>query len=102
MRWTPILVDIAVVIVVWTATLALARQLRTRLTLDSSPRNVRSYHLDLAGLICATTGFTCFIAWLLTDAVGPHWLQALARPAAGILIAIAAALAGWAAWVRAR
>ena len=101
MRWTPILVDIAVAIVVWTAVLALERQLRARMTADPSPRNVRSYRLDRAGLICAAAGFTFFIVWLMTDAVGPHWLQTLARPAAAILIAVAAGFSGWAAWVRA-
>ena len=102
MRWTPILAESAAAIAVWTAVLALARQLRARTTADPSPRNVQSYHLERAALICATTGFTFFIAWLITDAVGPHWLQILARPAAAILIAVAAGLSGWAAWVRAR
>lgn len=102
MRWSPILFEVAVAIAVWTAVLALARQLRARMTADPSPHNVQGYHLDRAGLICATTGVTFFIAWLMADAVGLHWLQTLARPAAGILIAVAAALSGWAAWVRAR
>jgi hypothetical protein len=102
MRWTPILVDVAIAIVVWTAVLGLERRLRARMTADPSPRSVQSYHLDRTGLICAAAGFTFFIAWLITDAVGPHWLHALARPAAGVLIAVAAALSGWAGWVRAR
>lgn len=102
MRWTPILLDVAIAIVVWTVVLRLRRQLRVRVAADPSPREVRSYHLDSAGLLCVTAGFTFFIAWLITDAVGPHWLNALSQPAALILIAIGAALSGSAAWVRAR
>jgi len=102
MRWTPILFDVAAAIGVWTAVLALERRLRARMTADPSPRNVQSYHLDRAGLISATAGFTFFLAWLVTDTAGPGWLHALSRPAAGILIAVAAALSGWASWVRAR
>ena len=102
MRWSPILLDVVVVIVVWTAVLRLERQLHARVAADPSPREARSYHLDSAALLCATAGFTFFIAWLVTDALGPHWLHTLARPGAAILIAVGAALAGGAAWVRAR
>ena len=102
MRWTPILFDVAIVIAVWAAVFKLQRQLSARVAANPLPRAVRGCHLDRAALICATTGFTFFIVWLITDAVGPHWLHALSRPAAVILIAIGAALSGCAAWIRAR
>jgi len=101
MRWTPILFDVAAAIGVWTTSFRLERHLRAQMTADPSPRSVRSHQLDRVALFCATTGFTFFLAWLITDAVGPGWLHMLARPATGVLIAIAAALSGWAAWVRA-
>jgi len=102
MRWTPILFDVAVASGVWTASLRLERHWRAQVTADPSPGNTRSYHLDRAALFCATTGFTFFLTWLITDTVGPGWLHVLARPATGVLLAVAAALSGWAAWIKAR
>ena len=101
MRWTPILLDVALVIAVWTAVFWQRRHLRARVVADHSPRKVRSYHLDSAALLCVAVGFTSFIAWLITDAVGPHWLHTLLEPAVVILIAMGAALSGCAAWIRA-
>lgn len=102
MRWTPIILDFAIAIAVWTLVLRIERQWRARVAADASPREVRSYELQRAGVICATAGFTFFLAWLISDSVGPHWLHTLSRPAALILIAVGAALSGYAAWVRAR
>jgi hypothetical protein len=83
MRWT--LLDFAIVIAMWTAV-----------------REVRSYDLQRAGVICAALGVTFFVAWLISDSLGPQWLHTLSQPAALILIAVAATLSGYAAWVRAR
>jgi len=100
MRWT--LLDFAIVIAMWTAVLLVERRWRARVVADASPREARSYDLQRAGVICAALGVTFFVAWLISDSLGPHWLHTLSQPAALILIAVGGILSGYAAWVRAR
>jgi hypothetical protein len=100
MRWT--ILDFVIVIAMWTAVLSVERQWRARMASDASPREVWSYDLQRAGVICAALGVTFFVAWLISDSLGPRWLHTLSQPAALMLIALSAALSGYAAWVRAR
>jgi hypothetical protein len=58
--------------------------LRAQRTADSSPGSMWSHQLDRLALFCAATGFTFFLAWLVTDTLGPGWLHTLARPATGV------------------
>jgi hypothetical protein len=99
MRWPPIILTLALAIALWTVVLRTVRQRRARVAADPSPRGVRSYRLHAAGLMSATVGVTWFFAWLLTDALGPHWLHALSLPAALVFIAVGAVLSGYAGWV---
>jgi hypothetical protein len=46
------------------------------------------------------TGVTWFMAWLIGDAIGPHWMHTLALPATLIFIAVGAVLSGYAGWIR--
>ena len=90
---------LVIVVALWAAVLWTVRQRRARVAADPSPRGVRSYRLHAAGLMSATVGVTWFFAWLLTDALGPHWLHALSLPAALVFIAVGAVLSGYAGWV---
>jgi len=40
-----------------------------------------------------------FMAWFVSDAIGPQWLHSLSLPAALLFIAIGAGLSGYAGWV---
>jgi hypothetical protein len=99
MRWPPVLFDLAVAIVMWTVVLRSIRQRRLRVAADPSPRRVRGYRLHTAASISGTVGATWFIAWLVSDAIGPQWLHSLSLPAALLFIVIGAGLAGYAGWV---
>jgi hypothetical protein len=99
MRWPPVLFDLAVAIAMWTVVLRLIRQRRMRIAADPSPRRVRGYRLHAAASISATVGITWFIAWLVSDAIGPQWLHSLSLPVALLFIVIGAGLSGYAGWV---
>jgi hypothetical protein len=99
MRWPPIILDLALAIAVWTAVLWTVRQRRARVAADPSPRAVRSYRVHTVALICVTVGVTWFFAWLISDAIGPHWLHTLSLPAALIFVAVGSLLSGYAGWV---
>jgi len=99
MRWPPIILTLALAIALWTVVLRTVRQRRARVAANPSPRAVRSYRLHTAGLMSATVGVTWFSAWLLTDALGPHWLHTLSLPAALVFIAVGAVASGYAGWV---
>jgi hypothetical protein len=87
------------VIAAWLAVLWTLRRRRARLAADPSPREMRSYRLGAGAAICAMAGVTWFVAWLVSDALGPHWLHTLSLPPALILIAVGAVLAGYAGWI---
>ena len=99
MRWRPILFDLAVVIVMWTIVLVFTRQRRLRVAADPSPRRMRGHRLHTAALISVAVGFTWFIAWFVSDAIGPQWLHSLSLPTALVFIAAGAVLAGYAGWI---
>lgn len=99
MRWRPILFDLAVVIIMWTVVLVLMRQRRRRVTGDPSPRRIRGYRLHTAASISVAVGVTWFIAWFVSDAIGPQWLHSLSLPTALVFIAAGAVLAGYAGWI---
>jgi hypothetical protein len=98
----PIVGDVAVTVAMWTAVLTIERRWRTTATADASARDVRSYDIQRAAVMCVTVGVTCFIAWLVTDSVGPRWLNNVLPVAALILIAVGAVVSGYAAWMKAR
>ena len=98
MRW-PLIGDLVVVIALWTAVLWTVRQRRARVAAAPSPRAVRSYRLHTVAVLCVAVGVTWFIAWLISDTIGPHWLHALSLPAALIFIAGGSVLSGYAGWV---
>jgi hypothetical protein len=99
MRWSPIIFDLALVVAVWVAVLVTLRRARARLTPDLSSEEMRSRRLEAAAAISATVGFTWFVVWLASDAIGPHWVNALSMPATLTFIAGGAVLAAftWAA-----
>lgn len=99
MRWPPIIVTVAITIAVWAAVLRLAHLRRARVAADTSPRAVLAYRVHTAAMISVTVGFTWFSAWLISDAIGPHWLHSLSLSAAAIFIAVGAVLSGYAGWV---
>ncbi len=99
MRWRPIILNFALLVVVWATVLRIVRQGRTRMAADASPREVRSHRLHTVAAISATVGVTWFSAWLITDATGPHWLHTLSAPGTLIFIVVGVALAGYTAWV---
>ena len=99
MRWPPILFDVAAAIGIWTVVLVSIRQRRLRVAADPSPRSVRGYRLHTVALISVALGVTWFIAWLVSDSLGPQWLHSLSLPAALLFIALGAALSGYAGWV---
>src|SRR5215467_12604932 len=102
MRWPVVLfdlVDLAVVIVMWTLVLMLMRQRRRRVAADPSPSRIRGYRLHTAASISVAVGVTWFIAWFVSDTIGPQWLHTLSLPAALLFIAVGAALSGYAGWV---
>ena len=99
MRWRQILFDLAVVIVMWTVVVVLIRQRRRRVAADPSPHRIRGYRLHSAASISVAVGVTWFIAWFISDAIGPQWLHSLSLPAALVCIAAGAVLAGYAGWI---
>ena len=99
MRWPPVLLDLAVVITMWTVVLVLIRQRRKRIAADPSSRRMRGYRLHAAASISVAVGVTWFIAWFVSDAIGPQWLHSLSPPAALVFIAAGAVLAGCAGWI---
>jgi hypothetical protein len=99
MRWRTIILDLALIVAVWTGVLMLVLRRRARMAADALPRAVLGYRLHTAAAISATFGVTWFSAWLISDANGPQWLHSLSLAAAVIFIAIGAVLAGYAGWV---
>jgi hypothetical protein len=99
MRWRTIILDLALIVAVWTGVLMLVLRRRARMAAHASPRAVLGHRLHTAAAISATFGVTCFSAWLISDATGPQWLHSLSLAAAAIFIAIGAVLAGYAGWV---
>ena len=98
MRWPPILLDLALVIAVWTVVLAMLRQQRARATAPGSQRAVRGARAQTVAAISATVGVTWFVAWFISDALGPRWLHTLSLPASLLFIAAGAVLSGYAGW----
>ena len=98
-RWRLILFDFVAVIAIWTVVLVFTRQRRRRVAADPSPRRIRGYRLHTVALISVAAGFTWFIAWFVSDALGPQWLHSLSLPTALVFIAAGAVLAGYAGWV---
>ena len=98
MRWSPIIFDVALTILVWAAVLMALRQHRARVAALSSPDAVRSRRLHEAAAVTATIGVTCFVAWFITGTTGPRWLHALSVPVALAFIAAGAVVAGYAGW----
>ena len=99
MSLSPTIREVALAVGMWTAVLWTMRQRRARLAADPSPQELRSHRLHNAAGVAAAVGVTWFFAWFMTDAQGPHWLHAVSVPAALICIAVAAGLAGYAAWL---
>jgi hypothetical protein len=99
MRWRPVILDLALVVAVWTVVLWLVRVRQKRIGDLPSPRALRAYRVQTVAAISATVGFTWFVVWLVSDTIGPHWLHALSLPAAAIFIAVGAILSGYAGWV---
>ena len=99
MRWRPVILDLALVVAVWTVVLWLVRVRRVRIGDTPSPRALRGYRVQTVAAISATVGATGFVVWLVSDTIGPHWLHALSLPAAAMLIAVGVVLSGYAGWV---
>jgi len=55
--------------------------------------------LHTAASISVAVGVTWFIAWFVSDAIGPQWLHSLSLPTALVFIAAGAVLAGYAGWI---
>ncbi len=91
MRWAPIVIALACTISAWTGVPCVLRQWRGR--------EGRSYRLQAGAMICVSVGITWFSVWLVTDAMGPHWLHTLSLPATLIFIGVGAVLSGYAGWV---
>lgn len=100
MRWTPIVLDVAIMIVMWAAVLRLTARRRAQMLPNSLPHKVRGYRYQSAAMISAAIGVTSFVSWLVTDTVGPDWLHAVSAPAALLFIAAAAVSAGYAGWLK--
>jgi hypothetical protein len=98
MRWRSIILDLALMVVVWTVVLRLVHRRRPRMAADASPRAVLGYRVHTAAAISAMVGVTWFSAWLISDATGPHWLHSLSLPATVVFLAAGAILAGYAGW----
>lgn len=101
MRLAPILADAAIELAVWSAVLFLLHRSRAQLAAETSPSKAKGIRFRNAGLISAGAGLTLFIAWFLTESMGPGWLHASLVPAALIAIAAAAVASGYAGWLRA-
>ena len=98
MRWTPILVDVAVVIVMWTAVLTTLR----RPAAAASATDRRSAQLMSAAGISATVGVTLLVVGLMTDSLGTPSLHMLIQWAAVMAIGGGAVLSGYATWMKGR
>ena len=99
MRWRSIILDLALMVAVWTVVLRLVHRRRARMAADASPRAVLGYRVHTAAAISAMVGVTWFFAWLITDTIGPHWLHSLSLPASAVFLASGAILAGYAGWL---
>jgi hypothetical protein len=97
----PIVVDVAVVIVMWTAVLT-ALHRRRRVTAAASAHDRRSERLMSAAGICATIGVTLLVLGLMMDSAGMRELLTVSQWAAPIAIGAGAVLSGYAAWVKRR
>jgi hypothetical protein len=102
MRLRPLILDFALLIGAWTWVLTVLRRQRARMAGDASPREARSQRLQSAAAISAMVGVTCFVAWLIGDTAELHWLRVLSLPATVGLIAAAAVLSGYGAWIKHR
>jgi len=99
MRWSSIILDLTLVIALWAVVLWIIRQRGARIAANPSPRAVWGQRLYTEAVLFVTVGATWFVAWLITDALGPDWLHTVSLPAALVLIAVGALLAGYAGWV---
>jgi len=99
MRWSPIIFELVLVVALWAAVLWLMRQRGVRVAANASPQATRGHRLYTEAVLCVTVGLTLFVAWLITDSLGPHWLHVLSLPAALVSIAAGALVAGYAGWV---
>jgi hypothetical protein len=97
----PIVVDDAVVIVMWTAVLTTLRR-RALATPPTSAQVRRSERLMSAAGVCATVGVTLLVMGLMMDSLGMRGVLTLFEWAAPIAIAGGAVLSGYAAWVKGR
>ncbi len=99
MRWRSVILDVALMVAVWTIVLRLVHHRRARMAADASPHAVLGYRVHTAAAIAAMVGVTWFSVWLITDTIGPHWLHSLSLLAALLFITIGGVLAGYAGWV---
>jgi hypothetical protein len=79
MRWRSIILDLALIVAVWTVVLRLVQR-RARMAADASAHAVLGYRVHTAAAISAMVGITWFSVWLITDMIGPHWLTACRCP----------------------
>src|SRR5690242_3890070 len=96
---TQVIADLLIVTAVWTAVMWMVRLRRARLAANSSPRVMRTHRLHTAAMLCVAVGVTSFVAWLMSDTTGPHWLHTLSLPTALVFIGGGAVLSGYAGWV---
>ena len=71
---------------------------RTRDRVSFSARRAERPRAAVAA-ISATAGVTWFVAWFISDVLGPRWLHTLSLPAALLFSAAGAVLSGYAGWV---
>ena len=99
MRWPSILLIGGLNLGIWALVLKVVHLRRPRGAADPAPGAMLGYRAYTAAAIAATVGFTLFSVWLITDAIGPHWLHSLSLLAALVFITIGAVVAGYAGWV---
>lgn len=99
MRWPSLLLTGGLNLAIWTLVLRVVHLRRPSGAADPAPGAMRGYRAYTAAAIAATTGITWFSVWLITDAIGPHWVHSLSLLAALLFIAIGAVVAGYAGWV---
>ena len=99
MRPIPTILTVVLMAVMWLIVLRMIGQRRARMGAGISPRRLRCYRLQDAGLILATVGVTWFSVWLITDGGAVGWLHLVSGPAALIFIALGGVVAGYAGWL---
>jgi hypothetical protein len=99
MRWRPIVVDVLLMVVIWTVVLGMLRQWRLRVAAAASGSGRRSYRLQIVASLTATAGITWLLVWFITDTLGPQWLHTLSAEAALTFVAVGAVVFGYAGWI---